>query len=60
MIQVRLLNPQMCEDCNFSGKVVWIVSKFGATPAIQCLRKDCDNWDHSSIEKLSERDVEDA
>ena len=47
---VRLLEPEICTDCNFA-KMADVESADGTVQRmIYCRRLDCDNWDFSSAE----------
>ena len=47
---VRLLEPEICVDCNFS-KMADVEAADGTMQRmIYCRRLDCDNWDFSTAE----------
>jgi len=50
---VRLLEPEMCDQCNHGGLAV-ITIRGERQVVIKCRRLDCDNWDYSQIEEGSE------
>lgn len=51
---VKLLNPSLCDDCPFRS-VAQVKTQDGEWKSVTyCRRKDCDNWDYSSIEDIAD------
>lgn len=47
---VRLLEPEMCEDCRFAHPADVQMADRSVVRMIYCRRLDCDNWDWASAE----------
>lgn len=47
---VRLLEPEICTECNFAHMADVEASDGTFQRMIYCRRLDCDNWDFSSAE----------
>ncbi len=50
---VKLLEPEICLKCRFFRKALVEINGDRRT-MIRCTRGDCDNWDHLSIEDISD------
>ena len=48
---VKLLEPEICLSCNF-GKVINIIQNGVKESTIRCFRKDCDNWQIDTLQRL--------
>ncbi len=55
---VKLIEPEMCNNCRFSQKAVVELENGSKETVIHCKRLDCDNWDYSSAEKVTKVDIE--
>ena len=56
---VRLLDPSMCLSCRFSQMAEVEIVDGGKQRMIYCQRLDCDNWDTSSTEVVTNVQVHD-
>ena len=49
---VKLMDPEMCNDCRFAQTALVKVKGGLEVPMVKCTRLDCDNWIVESAEEV--------
>lgn len=48
---VRLLEPDLCNECRFSHRATVEMADGSVQVMVQCRRLDCDNWDYATVQE---------
>lgn len=54
---VNLIEPELCNECQFKGKALVTLANGLRGPIMFCHRRDCDNWQVTDSEPVSNVEI---